>query len=75
MPEAHPLGFYHPLDVVPTLISAETVPEIFFRGYVKTFRFLLMERAKPDQVFSLWLQLDSSRLSQPLNGNFHLQSL
>jgi hypothetical protein len=76
MPEAYPFGFHHPVDYrTASAARSQAVPQILARRDDQRRLMIVMERAQADQVRSVALKLDPSRLGQPLHRYFSLQPL
>ena len=62
MPEAHAVGLHHPVDGRPARIArTQTVPEIFGRSDNQRRVPVIVERAQPQQVRPVPVQLDAPR--------------
>jgi len=74
--ETDALALHHPADHVSALLAgAQAVPEILLRCDDERGFMIVMEGTQAQQVLAVPLERDASRLHQPLQGNFLLDSL
>jgi hypothetical protein len=76
MAEADPIGPHHPVDGRPARVArSHAVPEVLRRSDDQRRTAVVVERAEAMQVGPQPLQLDPSRLRQPLHRDLSLQPL
>ena len=76
MTEADAVGPHHPVDGRPARVArAQAVPEVFRRRDDERRVAVVVERAQPQQVRTVPVQLDAPRLGQPLHRDLPFQPL